>query len=83
MAKVHTWLNPILIVVIGFFSVYTLNGVNDRLKNLESKVDRLIRYEVILEQLGSSRRARVELPPFKHEDFITLKTIKDEELETI
>lgn len=79
MAKFHAWVNPILIAVIGFFLVYTLNGVNKRLDKLEEKMDRIARYEIILERLGSGKVAiRTEpLPPFKHEDFITLKIQED------
>jgi hypothetical protein len=76
--KVPVWLNPTLITIIGFFSIYTLSGVNARLDKLEAKVDELMLYKVPLQRLIDGSYKVTSLPPFKHEDFITLKIVNDE-----
>jgi hypothetical protein len=78
MATIYKWITPILITIIGFFSIYTLSGINTRLEKLEAKVDELMLYKVPLQNLLNSKAVKADLPPFKHEDFITLKIETDE-----
>lgn len=79
--SVKVWISPLLISVIGFFSINTLNGINKRIDKLEEKIDRLVKYEIILERL-SSKQTAFERSPYKHEDFITLKIETDERFPT-
>jgi hypothetical protein len=43
---------PFLVGIIGFFSIRTLNGYDDRLKSVEGKLDELLPYKLYIKNLA-------------------------------